>query len=241
MGYFLGLDEQSFRALQASMPRQYYEFNAMEAVSRFFTAYMGSEGPAASESSMKHFLLGAVEAGEISHQGATDLMVFFWMAGIMTTTLHLTNLVYELLTRPDVAGELRRDSGLVPAFIGECLRLNPPGVQVMRVSTRDTVLGGKTIPAGSLVIAGMMAANRDPAVFSQAEEMLLDRPARRDFAFGGGIHYCMGHHLAKREAQAVVNGVLPLLDRLQLDPAAPLRAHFLLDFYGMVYLPVRWR
>ena len=241
MGRFLGLSEQAFRELQDSTPHRYHEINSMEAAGRFFHAYMDGEDPAASESGMKHLLLGAAEAGEISRKGAADLMMFFWMAGIMTTTLHLTNIVYELLTRPGVGDELRRDSGLVPAFIGECLRLNPPGVHVMRTSTKDAVLGGKSIPAGSVVVVSVMAANRDPAVFSRADEMLLDRPARRDFAFGGGIHYCLGHHLAKREAQAVVNGILPVLDRLQLDPAAPFRTHFLLDFYGMIHLPVKWR
>ncbi|MEY3368291.1 MAG: hypothetical protein RI973_1446 [Bacteroidota bacterium] len=241
VGRFLGLDEASFQALKAVMPRDIYENDIMAIANEYFMWHMNNPDATSNQGGMKHYLLRAVEAGSIDMKVAISLMTLFWDAGIITSSLHLTNLVYELLTRPDIAGKLREDPELVSDFIGECLRLNPPGVQVMRVSKKDTVLGGMSIPAGSMVAIGMQSANRDPAVFSRADEMVFNRPTRRDFVFGGGIHFCPGHHLAKREAEAVVNGVLPLLDQLELDPVRPLRRLYKLGFSGMASLPLRWK
>jgi cytochrome P450 len=241
MGRFLGMEEAELRALQSTMSRNFYEDNPMDIVKDFFSAYMRAQDSAASGSGMKYFLLNAVRSGDLKLPEAIDFMKAFWIAGNMTTTLHLSNLVHELLIRPGLADRLRQDPSLVSAFIAECLRLNPPAVQLVRICMKDIVLGGKAIPAGSVVIAGTLSANLDPAVFSQADEMLLDRPARRDFSFGSGVHHCLGHHLAKREAQAIVNNILPLLDRLQLDPAAPLQAQYhQMSIYGMAHLSARW-
>ena len=241
VGRFLGLDAASFQVLQTAMPRDVFEDDFREVAYDFFNAHMRDLDATASHDGMKRYLFLAMQAGSMDMKVAISMMAWLWDAGIITSSLHLTNLVYELLTRPGIAGRLREDPDLVSDFIGECLRLNPPGVQVMRVSKKDTVLGGKSIPAGSMVAVGMLTANCDPAVFSQADEMVFKRPARRDFAFGGGIHFCPGHHLAKREAEAVVNGVLPLLDQLELDPVRPLRRLHKLGFSGMASLPLRWK
>ncbi|MEY3051045.1 MAG: hypothetical protein RLY31_830 [Bacteroidota bacterium] len=241
VGRFLGLDERNYRALLARMPRSIYETEIKTAVGDFFTGYMEDRQPGSTERSMKNYLLHAVDTGAIRMEQAVGMMNLFWDAGIFTTSLHLTNLVYELLTRPAVAKQLQADPGLVSNFIGECLRLYPPGIQVMRTTKREVELGGMTVPAGSLVAVGLQSANRDPDVFPHADTMLLNRPARRDFVFGGGIHFCPGHHLAKREADAVVHSLLPVLDRLELDPRRPAQRLDRVGFSGMTSLPVRWR
>ncbi len=238
---FLGLADATYREIQDLMPRNIYEKESKAAVIEFFTGHMMERPADSSGRSMENYLLHAVQAGTIRLEQAIGMMVLFWDAGIYTTSLHLTNLVYELFTRPAIARQLQENPDLTSDFIGECLRLYPPGIQVMRVTKRDVSLGGKTIPAGSMVAVGMLAANRDPAVFPQADEMVLRRPARRDFVFGGGVHFCPGHHLAKREADAVVHTFLPILDRLELDPRHPPQRLDRLGFQGMTSLPVRWR
>ncbi len=242
MGRFLGMEPADVKALQAlHPPPNIYEHDALDDVKAFFRSYLHHNRNAPQETGMAGVLRKAVDTGDIPLEGAADLMKVFWVAGIMTVVLHLTRLVQQLLLHPDIARQLRTNPASIPDFIAESLRLHPSAVHIMRHCTRDTTLGGHLIPAGSLLLIGMLSANRDPAMFERPDDLLLGRPPGHDVAFGGGIHYCLGHHLARKEAQAVVTRLLPLLDRLEPDPATPVKRHFRMDLFGPVYLPVRWK
>jgi cytochrome P450 len=92
----------------------------------------------------------------------------------------------------------------------------------MRSVPRDTTLGGVEIPAGSTLLLLYGAANRDDAEFDRADEIDLARPQPRlHLSFGRGIHHCVGAHLARVEARAVLTVLLNTTSNFTLDPNSP--------------------
>src|SRR3546814_2332475 len=101
-------------------------------------------------------------------------------------------------------------------------RWESPFRQLMRGATRDTTLGGVSIPAGAMVLMFWSAGNRDAAVFDRADEIDLARP-RRNMTFGKGIHMCVGAPLARLEGQIVLRKLLARTRHIALDASRPPR------------------
>ena len=147
------------------------------------------------------------EAG-VADAPARSLVRLLWLAATTTTERVIARCVLRLLEHEDVRAALTQDPALIPAFVEEVLRLHPPEHAVPRLTTADVTVGGTPIPAGALVYLGVAAANRDPAFFEDAEQLRLDRPAVRHFAFGFGIHHCVGAAVARRVVAGAVRTLL---------------------------------
>jgi cytochrome P450 len=85
-----------------------------------------------------------------------------------------------------------------------------------REATEDNEIAGTPIPKGAIIALHMAAANRDPRRFDDPDRFLITRPPGKNLAFGHGIHFCLGAHLAGQEVRAAVGGLLPYLDRLEI-------------------------
>jgi cytochrome P450 len=141
------------------------------------------------------------------------------VAGNETTTNLIGNTVVELLANPDQLKLLLDDPSLLPAVVDEGNRLSTPIQFAFREATEDTEIAGTPIPKGAIVALHMAAANRDPRRFDDPDRFLITRPAGKNLAFGHGIHFCLGAHLAGQEVRAAIGGLLPYLDRLKLADA----------------------
>ncbi|HJQ45737.1 MAG TPA: cytochrome P450 [Amycolatopsis sp.] len=141
-----------------------------------------------------------------------SMLVSYCMAGHETTMNAISHLLWHLARNQDLQQRLRADPGLVPAAAEEALRLWSPVGNHSRVTTREVVLGGVTIPRGARVLLLMGAANRDPEQFENPEEFRLDRKASPHLGFGFGIHYCIGAHLARLELTTTLRELARLPD-----------------------------
>lgn len=165
-----------------------------------------------------------VRSGTFSEFEAVVVLHTLLSAGGESTASLLGNAVRILAERPDLQADLREDPGLIPPFIEEALRLEPPFRFHLRSVPHDTALGGVEVPAGATVLLLWGSANRDPATFERAGSVdLARRVPRRHVAFGRGIHHCVGAPLARTEAGAVLRALLARTSEFTLDPDRPPR------------------
>ena len=104
----------------------------------------------------------------------------------------------------------------MPAAIEEGIRYETPLVLVMRNTTRDVEMHGVTIPEGAQVNLCMGAANRDEKRWDNPDVFDIHRPRRAHISFAGGIHSCLGMHLARVETKAMLNSLFDRVTDLQL-------------------------
>src|SRR5215469_9208441 len=151
---------------------------------------------------------------------------------LVTMAALLSNGLVALLAHPDQAGRLRAEPALAIPAVEELLRYDSP-VQVLsgRCAPDDLTIAGFDLTDGQRVLVMVGAANRDAAVFSDPDRLILDRAQQAPLSFGGGIHYCLGAPLARLEAQIAFPALLTRFPRLALDgepvgrEAAALRGH----------------
>src|SRR5216684_2680248 len=138
-----------------------------------------------------------------------------------TTVNLIGNGLLALLRHPDELEKLKRDPGLVPSAIEELLRYDSPVQRTGRFTTTDVEIQGRKIPSGSLVVAAIGAANRDPGQFPDPDRLDVARADNRHVAFGFGIHFCLGAPLARVEGQIALGTLLRRMPGLTLQTPEP--------------------
>ena len=148
-------------------------------------------------------------------------MVFlFVLAGLDTVTASIGFALYHLGSDPELQARLREHRELIPSFIVERLRLEPPAPIGPRVALSEVEVEGVLIPEGARINVVLGAANRDERRFPRPDEFSLETADRSHFAFGGGIHRCLGSHLAKRELRLVLEELFDGIGPFSLAPGA---------------------
>jgi cytochrome P450 len=131
------------------------------------------------------------------------------IAGSLSASYMLGNLLYRYLDDTTFAEQIRKDRGLIPIAVDESLRHESPVMFLFRTARADTTLGGCPISKGEHIVLGIGAANRDPNAYANPEEFRLDRTGEPDhLAFGAGPHLCLGDHLTRMVGRVVLEEVL---------------------------------
>lgn len=146
----------------------------------------------------------------------------FMVAGHETSAGSIANGLYLLIESPDVRRRLVADRSLLPNFVEEVLRVHSPGSCIYRQALEDTEIAGTPVPKGSILMLSLLGANRDPNKFGNPACVDLDRKnARQQLAFGRGIHFCIGHMLARAELRIAFDRIITRLPNFRLDPEKP--------------------
>ncbi len=169
-------------------------------------------------------LLGAEHRGdrlsEFEVAGMCTALVF---GGHETTVNLLGNGLLALLRHPEELARLRAAPDRIDAAIEELLRYDGPAQFISRSARVDFTWRGASIRAGDVVLAGLGAANRDPAVFADPDRLDLARSPNPHLAFGLGAHFCPGASLTRLEARAAIPALLRRFPRLRLTATPPVR------------------
>jgi len=164
----------------------------------------------------------ADDEDRLSEEELVAMAMMLLIAGHETTVNLIGNGALALLTHPDQLALLRDRPELVPSAVEEFLRWESPVHSTpARFAAEDVEYAGVTIPARSVVVLSLAAANRDPNRFADAADLRVDREPGGHVAFGHGLHHCLGAQLARIEGQV---GIGKLVARrpdatLAVDPA----------------------
>ena len=188
-------------------------------------------------------LLSGLTAAELDGEALTDEEILYFcylliLAGNETTRNAISGGMLALCEHPVERARLAADAALLPTAVEEILRWTSPVMHMARVVTRDTVLHGQPIRAGERVLLWYPSANRDAAVFPDADRFDVGRTPNEHIAFGLGEHFCLGAGLARQELRVMVETLLARLPDLALaGPVERLRSSFI---GGIKHMPVRF-
>ncbi|MDN5001538.1 cytochrome P450 [Bradyrhizobium sp. GCM10027634] len=157
------------------------------------------------------------EGGEISPDEMVSMVFLLLAAGSETTTHLISGSVFELLRNPGLRDWLEEDWSRAALAVEEFLRfVSPVQFSKPRYVRRDVELDGVRLKKGDRVMVMLAAANMDPAVHDQPERLDLERKPNRHISFGTGIHFCLGHQLARIEAICGLQALFTRWPRLGL-------------------------
>jgi cytochrome P450 len=140
------------------------------------------------------------------------------IAGIDTTWSAIGSSLWHLANTPADRDRLIAEPELMPSAIEEFLRAYSP-VTMAREVMKETTISGCPVKPGNMVLLSFPAANRDPAMFPDADKVMIDRKENRHAAFGLGIHRCVGSNLARMEMTVAIEEWLKRIPDFKLDPA----------------------
>jgi cytochrome P450 len=168
-------------------------------------------------------IIGDLVAAEIDGEKLTDEAIIAFLrlllpAGLETTYRSSGNLLYLLLTHPEQLALVYQDRSLIPMAIEEGLRFETPLTMVMRTTTEEVEIGGKTIPPEAQIDMCMGSANRDESRWTDPNTFDIRRPRQAHIAFAGGIHMCLGMHLARLETRVMLNSLFDRVKDLAFVP-----------------------
>ena len=168
------------------------------------------------------FIDAEVDGHQLTDDDIVDICFLFLIAGLDTVTATLTCNVAYLAQHPDHRRELAEDRSLIPAAVEELMRWESPVPGVARVLSRDAEVAGERLTAGTRVTVLVGSANTDESEFDRADTVDFHRETNRHLAFGGGIHRCLGSHLARLELRVAMEELQRRIPDYELAPGTTL-------------------
>lgn len=157
------------------------------------------------------------EGNRITSNEMVAMVFLLLFAGHETTTHLISGSVYELLKNRDLRDWLEGDWSRAELAVEEMLRfVTPVQFTKPRFVRKDVELGGVRLKKGARVMPMLAAANLDPHANRHPERLDLARKPNRHIAFGAGIHFCLGHQLARIEARCALRALFQRWPTLEL-------------------------
>jgi cytochrome P450 len=176
-----------------------YQQRIADSIYAYFETLLDQRTGVHRDDLVSHFLNAEVDGDRLRRDEIIDIGFQLLIAGLDTVTAALDCFFGYLAQHPDRQQQLVRHPGSIPDVVEELLRWETPVMAVARVATREAEIGGCPVHAGDQVLALIGAANLDDKEVPDAGGLRWDRGVNRHLAFGGGIHLCLGSHLARLE------------------------------------------
>ncbi|UED88772.1 cytochrome P450 [Streptomyces profundus] len=182
-------------------------------------------------------LVQAADGGRLDEDELIALILFLFTAGFAATTNLIASGVVALVEHPDELSRWREDKSITDPAVEELLRHTTHTTASSRLTTKPVRLGDAEIPEGSLVLALLAAANRDPAKFPDPHRLDLTRDDGAHLSLSAGAHYCFGGSLARMEGAELFPQLIDTFPKIELAGTPERRA--ILGLTGYATLPVR--
>lgn len=193
---------------------------------------------APAEDLVSELIVADVEGTHLTDDELVAFLFILLPAGFETTRHMLASVLLAFLDRPADFDALRADRTLIPGFVEEILRHDPPVHALFRVITQDVDLGGRRLPAGSMAMLLLGATGRDRAQHADPDRFDVKRENAGLLAFGHGAHYCLGAALARLEARIGIEELAARFRGFERAPG-PVTWNFVPTVRGPNSLPIR--
>jgi cytochrome P450 len=166
-------------------------------------------------------MLSVVANATVDDDSLSDLELYLFFsllfsAGAETTRNSVAGGLLALADHPGQLRALRADLTQLPTAVEEMVRWTSPSPSKRRTATRDVELAGCAIEAGQKVQIWEGSANRDAAVFEDADVFDIARKPNPHLGFGQGVHYCLGANLARLELRVLFEELLSRFSSVQV-------------------------
>ncbi len=195
---------------------------AVREVLAYFAEQVESRRVEPRDDLISHLLEAELDGAPLTDRHILGSCFLLLLAGIDTTWSAIGSSLWHLAAHPADRDRLVEDPGAIPTAVEELLRAYAP-VTMARVTTTDTEIAGCPVGADDKVLLSFPAGNRDPDRFDRADEVVIDRERNRHFAFGIGIHRCIGSNVARMELRVALETWLARFPRFTLRPGAEVR------------------
>jgi cytochrome P450 len=190
---------------------------AFDELSRYFRRVFAERRREPKDDLVSSLVVVEEEGGKLDEAELLSVTALLLGAGHETTTNLIANGVIALLRHPRELERLREHPELARSAVEELLRFDSPVQLTDRLALEDCRIGGHAIRAGDSVWVMIGAANRDPRVFPDPDQLDIGRGDNRHIAFGHGIHFCLGAALARLEAEIALPALLSRFPRVSGD------------------------
>lgn len=191
------------------------------------------------EEDMVSDLVRAEVDGHLLTDDEIIAFLFILLPAGFETTMHLfATMMLGFTQRPDEFTRLRADQSLIPAYVEEALRKEPPAHGAMRLTLAEADIGGVKVPPGAMVLVLLGSANHDESRFAEPERFKLERGSKSGLAFGHGVHFCIGASLARLEARVAIEELVARFQGFERLPGE-LEWNVAVHVRGPVALPIR--
>jgi len=211
--------------------------NAMMEVQTYFTEIIESRRKDPKDDLVTVSLSWQIDGEPIPQQDLLAWCLLMFMAGLDTVAIQLSYSFWHLATHEADRVRVASEPGVIPAAVEELLRAYS-FVPTQRKVTRDAEFHGCPVKAGDMAMFPIPVACRDPKLFSDPHEVILDREANNHFAFGAGPHRCLGLHLARRELRIALEEWHARIPDYHLDESVEVVEHG--GMFGIDSLALRW-
>ena len=181
-----------------------YQQQVADSVYDYFNEILDQREIERKDDLLSMFLDAEMEGDRLTREDILDICFLFLIAGLDTVTATLDCMFSFLAQHPEHRRQLVEDPDVIPNAIEELLRWETPVMGIARVAVTDTELGGCPVQTGDSVMVMIGSANTDEAEFPDGDVVRFDRDVNPHIAFGGGIHRCLGSHLARLELRVAL-------------------------------------
>jgi cytochrome P450 len=186
---------------------------------------------------LSQVMTGPGDLSDVELLGMSHLLI---LSGLDTVAAAIGFSLFELARRPQLRAELRDTPEQIRFFIEEIVRLEPSAPLAARVTTDFVNVGGMTLPPGTPVRLCTAAINRDGSDATSTDELVMDGKMHRHWGFGGGVHRCLGSHLARIELTVVIDEWLKQIPEFELQPGYIPEIKFPSTSFALKSLPLSW-
>ena len=222
-----GLPQAQFERIQAETGQRIYAY---------FEKVLDEREQQPRDDLLSGFLEAEVDGHRLTREDILDICYLFLLAGLDTVTASVGCMVSYLAQHPEQRRRLVDDPAQIPGAVEELLRWETPVPGVPRVVTKEVELSGERLEPGEHVTVLLGSANIDESEFSEPGDVDFRRPANRHLAFGGGVHRCLGSHLARLELRVALEQLHARVPEYEIKPGE--EPQYSIGIRAVEYLPL---